>query len=244
MALVPNGRVRVMEAQSLTPNRPDQFNVQGVEPTEPQSQSAPVSTPVSTPAPREQIEQEPAANIEDQVQQVEPNEQMAQPESNSAIKPDQGEDDKSGSDLQEAFRRILNSIGVEDYQIKQKLGDIFRETEDLSNGTVKGYYLLPTYTLKGQISKEKVRQIATSLGKKFNLSQQLSNDPVPTSPGVMNWKVTFTSAPKVEVQQGGSSFDSIGGQGGQAKTASTFGEMIKASREELYDKLRNTYGVK
>lgn len=247
MALVPSGRIRVMEKQHFLPDALAQFNPQGMEGNDQQP-----ATPAAGAAPqsRPNIEQEQVGG-DASADPAQDEKQIAQPDTGSLIDAQdetQGQPHQEigeGDDLQAAFEQILLQLGVEQRQIMSVRADIFKETVDLNNNTVKGYYLLPTYTKSGKVDKRKALQIAQQLGRKFNLQQKMENEPVKGSKGVVNWKIDFSTMPQVQLQQGGTSFDGMSGsQGGggmgspTSKAASTVGEMIKARREELYDTLR------
>jgi hypothetical protein len=239
MALVPSGRIRVMEAQSFIPYRLAQANGDALS-AQPQPET--VSPHVRPNIEQEQVGgQQPAPEAEQTP--------MTQPDAGSLVGNEETEKQEKlhqeigeGDDLQAAFEQILESIGVEKRQILEHRANLFKEKVDLSNNTVKGYYLLPTYTIKGPLSKRKALQIAQQLGRKFNLKQELEPEPVKGTKGVINWKIDFSTAPQVDMQQGGSSFDGLNGSssggGGTARAASTLGEMIKARKQETFETLR------
>lgn len=236
MALVPSGRIRVMEAQSFLPYRLSQANGDALA-----APSHPASPQARPNIEQEQVGQQPPVPALAEEQQT----PMTQPDAGSLVGNEETENQEhqelsDGDDLQAAFEQLLEGLGVEKRQILEHRGNLFKEKVDLSNNTVKGYYLLPTYTIKGPLSKKKALQIAQELGRKFNLKQELEPEPVKGTKGVINWKIDFSTAPQVDMQQGGSSFDGLNGSsgGGTAKAASTLGEMIKARKQETYETLR------
>ena len=235
MALVPSGRIRVMVAQTLTQNKPNQLDVG----------DAPVNdngTGVQeAPAPRLDVEQEQLQPQE--VQQEAAPEIPEVPQQAEAPEEPQAENEEEESGLRASWKKVMIDLGLEERQIDQSSSELFKETVNITDSTINGFFHIPTYTMKAKISQRKALEIAQALFRKFNLSGELMNEKTKKN-GKEQWKVIFKSAPKPEIQQGsGSSFDGIGsGNDGNSsemnRNASTIGEMIKDRRDELYNIMR------
>jgi hypothetical protein len=126
--------------------------------------------------------------------------------------------------------KMLQQLGVQPRQLSNVDGQIYGEEIDLDAHTISGHYMIPTFTSQGQIDEKKAQQTAKQIGQQFGLSQKMKIQG-------RNWRVDFKSAPRQEVQSGGSSFDELHNNNKQKK-ASTQGEMIKDRRNELYNILR------
>lgn len=236
MALVPNGRLRVMKEQSFANSL---FSFAQTQQEDVQSQPKP--------DPRLQIEQTPAANETPPVETAQPPQvataepavetpaAMDTPQSSPStteINKDSGKDAEGGeSDIKDAWRQILETIGVPLRTIDNIEKQLYAEETNLADNTISGHYMIPTYTATMKVTKEKALSLARQMEQKFGLVSRMKLEG-------RNWRVDFKSRPKVDVQQGGSSFDELNGPDKQQKAASTLGDMLLARREELFEQMR------
>ena len=134
--------------------------------------------------------------------------------------------------------KMLEDLGVPSRQLQENGEKLIEIVHDLDTGSVRGFYLIPTYTQGHQITESRAKALAARMGLKFNLSQSLKA-------GGMNYRVDFTSRGAQEQMGHGTSFDQLGGgqkggMGGQRKAAGivpTLSDMLKFSKDELFDQI-------
>ncbi len=230
MALVPSGHFRVMETQQFkTAQSPDPSVLPAAE------------------QPREQVEQQELGGEQNSPPSPAPSVPSAQgqqpanaPEAGEAMVAPQGEQPpqngdaslgESASSLKAYIYKILEQQGVQRRQLENIDKHLYSQETDLDDHTVKGHYMIPTFTPKGEIDERAAQHVAKEIGNKFGLKQNMKLEG-------KNWRVNFQSRPQPQLQQGGSSFDEFHSEGGQRKAASTIGEMIKARKDDLYNTMR------
>lgn len=130
-------------------------------------------------------------------------------------------------DLKLSIFQKLESIGVSSRIIREKHDSIFSQTLK-SDGSLSGFFLIPTFTAEGRVSVKKATDIANDISSQYSLEWQIEevNN---------NYKVKFETM-KQEIAPE-SSFDQLGGK--SAKTASVFSELLEERKNLLYNKLRN-----
>lgn len=212
MAITPSGKIRKMQVQNFRTAQ-QLFDAgqqrDSVEQTEVKDvQPAPVEPqPVSPPTPTEST---PAVKI---------------PEADKSV------DLQKDSTMKAYIYNMLEGLGVPKRQLDNIDKQLYSQEINLDDRTISGHYMIPTFTIQGEIDEQKAQSIARQIGEKFNLSQKMKLNG-------RNWRIDFRSVPKQENHDGGSSFDEL--QGNLDKKASfTIGEMIKARKDDLYNKLRN-----
>jgi len=235
MALVPSGRCRVMRSQLFAQLDP---SVTGQQSTQPQPQ----------PDPRAQVEQEemgnPQEQVPDGVDENTPEENAQQqvgesvPENQQVEKPG-GENLGAESEIKEAWKKMLVELGVPDRLISNMQSKLYSQEIDLTTGTVRGHYMIPTFTEHQRINERTVLQLARKMQKAFGLVSTVKLEG-------SNWRVDFKTTPKTDLQDGGTSFDELMTGNGQKKEASamTIGEMLDARRQELFETMRSFVPVK
>lgn len=144
--------------------------------------------------------------------------------------------------LESYFTKKLVSLGVSPRTFKGKdgLDPFFQWDEDLDSGTSSGFYLIPTYTIKGEISRKQAKNIASEMGKKFNLSQKLSTEG-------NNYKVKFqTRSEEPQRPSHGSSFDELlspthssDGDAGFSKSALSKHQIINSFSDRTIEFLKH-----
>lgn len=241
MALVPSGRVRLMVAQTMGQNDPQQFGVgnspNGQKPQErediQQEQVGAAGQPAAPATPPTASGQQGDTGGTQSKEMAQPSDVDLQPEG------DKQETAKHATNLKAYVYQVLEQMGVQRRQLENIDKQIFSQEIDFDHATVTGHYMIPTFTQSGEVDQEKAMNIARQIGQKFGLSQKMKLEG-------RNWRVSFTSAPKTDIQQGGSSFDELGSaqqknlaQGRQQqKAAFTIGELIEARRDELVETMR------
>lgn len=233
MALVPTGKLKIMEAQSLQTDHNQSANLfDGME-------------NLNIPEDRNSVQQQPIEEdiqLDNNEEQISPtnNEQQNISQTNNQEIANQNNDTEI-SDLQSFIYKTLEGLGVEKRQLLNLSKQIYSEETDLDSGTLRGHYMIPSHTIKGAINNKKAQEIAKQIGRKFNLSQKLKFLPISVqgkTSGVGNWRVDFTSAPKKEApEEHGNSFDALYSENDK-KVAKTIGEIIKDRKNELYNTLR------
>lgn len=140
---------------------------------------------------------------------------------------------KDKGSLKEFILEKLQSIGVPPRQIQQHLDKILEITTDLGSGSVKGFYLIPTFTSTQKIGEKEASSFAAEIGSTFGLDQKMKTVG-------RNYRIDFSSKAVAEpVSQHGTSFDSFEGSSGQ-KSASSLETMLRESRERFYDNIIKT----
>ncbi len=242
MAIVPSGKLRIMEAQNLQTdiNNQSANRFDGIESADvPEERNAIQQQPIEDAGedvmsgPTEQ-----AGNITStepiQEQPVQDQFEQQQKEEEAPV------EETEYSDLQAFVYGMLEKIGVEKRQLMNLSKQIYSEETDLQSGILVGHYMIPSFTNSQKITKDIAAQIAKKVGDRFNLSQKLKWLPVQVKgkqSGAGNWRIEFRTAPKQEnVENGGNSFDGL--YEDNKKTASTLNELIKDRKDELYNTLR------
>lgn len=242
MAIVPNGKLKIMEAQNLQTDINDQSanRFDGIENTD-------------VPEERSDIQQQPIDSVgEDIPGAVEQPVEQQQMDINEPVQEQfeqeqkqENQEETEYSDLQAFVYGMLEKVGVEKRQLMNLSKQIYSEETDLQSGMLVGHYMIPSFTNSQKITKDIATQIAKKIGDRFNLSQKLKWLPVSAkgkTSGAGNWRIDFRSAPKQEtVENGGNSFDGLYEE--NKKTASTLGELIKDRKDELYNTLRKIASV-
>ena len=245
MALVPSGRVRIMEAQ---------LHKQAIGPTDMPGASQPVQ-------PRTEIEQSqvvpqgttsptpsPAQTPEPEIAQPEMGEQLGQPEpgmtdepakTDNQPQPDLTGDDEKGkkaSPLKSYVFQIIEKAGAKRAKMDEldQKGKMF-DSEIGFDRKRKGWFIIPTFTANGEIDEDKAYAIAQNVANKFQLMFKLKING-------RNWKVEFASIQEEKNTADGSSLDDLDGSNEQTqqnkKVAFTLGELLTARKDELYDMMR------
>jgi len=130
-------------------------------------------------------------------------------------------------DLKSFIFQELESIGVSPRVISEKHDSIFSQTLK-SDGTLSGFFLIPTFTAGGKISVKGATDMAKKISSQYSLEWQIeevSN----------NYRVKFETMKQEDAPE--SSFDHLGGKA--AKTASVFSELLEERKNLLYKKLRD-----
>lgn len=241
MALVPSGRTRIMQKQVFKETMFEAF-----------AQQAPQQTgtqPSPKPDPRLQVEQQQIGG--EQPVGTQPPQAVATPEqppteapvgmpgeetpdpnmtAEDGTKPNEAEGGES--DIKDAWKEMLTGIGVPPRLLDNLDKQLYSEETDLASNTIKGHYIIPTYTSKDKITKQKALMLARKMEQKFGLTSRMRLED-------RNWRIDFQTRPKVDLQQGGTSFDHImQGKQNKAASAMTMGEMITSRREELFNTMR------
>lgn len=146
------------------------------------------------------------------------------------------------SELQGYVFSILEELGVERRQLDSVSKQVYSEETDLQSHSVKGHYMIPTFTKKGQVSKSKATEIARDIGQKFSLHQKIKTEG-------KNWRVDFQSFQEPKEESHGSSFDDFSSKQASSskkmkKTASaqTIREMVRDNKDAIVDELKNIIG--
>lgn len=263
MPLVPNGRMRLMVAQTMS----------GKDPNNPGAGGAGGQAGATQPAARNNIQQE---QVGAQGAPAEAGAEMAGDPSMEAPEgagsqnlgidvpsPDmmQGEEEQgqdmgtADSTLKKVWQKVMTDLGIEPRQIEAGGTELFSLELDMSTHTMSGFYKIPAHAKAGEIDLDKAKQIAHQIGGKFGLQQKLKMHR--DNNGHTNWRVDFTSMQQKQEAQFGNSFDGIGkpgggggggtanlqkGNSGQKQASSlnlpTMGEMLKSRRNMLYDTMR------
>lgn len=142
----------------------------------------------------------------------------------------------SGNNIRDFIFGKLEELGVPSRLIMSNPDSIFKGTKDLTNNTLKGFYILPSFTAQRKISPEEAESIAIEIGNKFGLDQNY---------GHMgnNYKVEFSTKDMTPNENFGTSLQEIaGGKAGkqnmnQPKAANTHIEMIKTARSQLFNNI-------
>ncbi|MAG28514.1 hypothetical protein CMI47_23545 [Candidatus Pacearchaeota archaeon] len=130
-------------------------------------------------------------------------------------------------DLKSSIFQSLEDIGLSPRVIREKHDSIFSQTLK-SDGSLSGFFLIPTFTAEGKISIKKATDMANSISTKYSLEWQIEevNN---------NYKVKFDTMKQESAPE--SSFDQLGGK--TPKTASVLSELLEERKNLLYNKLRN-----
>jgi hypothetical protein len=236
MALVPNGRRRVMRSQM--------FKFAQLDPSASGQQDA---QPQPKPDPRLEVEQESMGNEQPtalpQADNSAPDGEMSaempgeeMPDAQSVDKPNAKDEEGGGeSEIKDAWYSMLASIGVPARILDNLEKQLYSEQTDLASNTIKGHYMIPTYTQKGKVSKQEALQLARKMEQQFGLTSVMKLEN-------RNWRIDFQTRPKVELQQGGTSFDELGKPQQKAASAMTLGEMLESRRNELFEAMRGFAG--
>lgn len=148
---------------------------------------------------------------------------------------------RKGANIRGHIFQLLEELGAPPRLLMESPDTFFQGKKDLDTGVITGSYILPSYTKNKKITQQEAEGVAMQIGNMFGLSQSIS-------PMGNNFKVDFRTR---EVEQGidhGTSLQELvkgkGGMGGSPggisnrKAAQTQGEMIKASRQNLYDAVK------
>jgi hypothetical protein len=245
MAIVPSGRFRLMYAQTVGPTSPAN-NGAGALAAAPGTAPTPSSGGQRDNVQQAEIGENTDVQEQDQAQPnpdmgQEPEERLMVPEGNDE---DEGQKSKPATSLKASVYQMLEQIGLQRRQIDNLDEQLFGQEIDFDTHTVSGHYMIPTYTSTKTIHEKEAMTLAQKIANQFGLSQKMKLKG-------RNWVVSFTSARKEEVEQGGSSLDDLGGgKGGQQaggagrgaqqarKAAFTIGEMIEARRNTLVETMR------
>jgi hypothetical protein len=229
MAIFPSGQRRVMMAQQQDPNAGKSGISVGNEAatafrSQPQQQQVvdaefpkDAESPQQVPTPGQSEQQNPQQEANGQQQQQQ-----------------QAVDDE----FKTFVFKMLTELGVPERQLQENAEKLIEIVHDLDTGSVRGFYMIPTYTQGHQITESKAKALAAKIGLKFNLSQSLKA-------GGSNYRIDFTSRGAQEQMGHGTSFDQIGGgqkggMGGQRKAAAivpSLSDMMKSSKDDLYDRI-------
>lgn len=251
MAIVPTGRVRLMEKQAVGPDDIKKFEPQGV-------QNA------SSPAPRNDIQQEQiGASGEGQPQQPgQQNPQAQQGAQQQPGAPEQVQHPQAQMQPKEQVHKV-NTAQMKDhyFQVMQQAGIPVRQLDPENkqklftrggsqDGTVQGTFYIPTYLADGrQLHDDEAFQLAKKVTDQFK-GVQLKGWQEVKGGYRYDWHnkseraqgITGTSFDELFGNSGGGGAGGGGGSGGAgpapAKAASTLNELIKFNKQDLYDKMR------
>jgi len=138
--------------------------------------------------------------------------------------------------LRDKVFSTLVQLGVPERQVSSMSDKLFQGKKDLTNNTLKGNFLIPSYAKSKKISQDEAETIAKSIGQEYGLALSISNVG-------NNFKVDFQTQQLARYDLMGSSFDELnggsGGEDGQQRAAQTQTEMIKISHKGLIDSLLN-----
>jgi hypothetical protein len=150
---------------------------------------------------------------------------------------------QKGTNIRGFVFQSLEQLGAPARLIMDNPDTFFQGKKDLDTGTITGTYVLPSYTKNKKITQEEAEGIAAKIGERFGLSQSIS-------PQGNNFKIDFrtremmtpedhgTSLQELVKNKGGGSSGQPGGSSGgsgRGKAAHTQTEMIKESRNALYE---------
>lgn len=245
MALVPSGRVKAMEAQTL-PSFADyntelreviaQFQAADAQPK-------PGVTQETIGAGQGDAGQQPGVSPAAQPQQQQ-QQQMDQPEPVDGMIPSEGagtmsedqkqEEEGSGSQpgsLEDVVYNALTTLGIQHREWATKKESLFQEKVELNTSVRSGFYLLPRFTQNQKVPFEEAQKIAHQIATQFGLQSSIVNQG--------KWyKVDYKTVQQNDQGQHGSSFDAIPVKSKGNKAAGTLEAMLKASREEFYEKMK------
>lgn len=248
MAIIPTGKVRLMEKQAVGPDDIKKFEPQGV-------QNA------SSPAPRNDIQQE-TVNADGadaaQAPQAQAPQQGAAPEGGQqqqqnpqAQQQQQDEVSKINSaQMKDHYFQVMNAAGVPVRQLDPENRNKLFTRGGSSDGTVQGTFYIPTYLADGRnLHDDEAFQLAKKVVEPFK-GVQLKGWQEVKGGYRYDWHnkteratgITGTSFDELFGNQGGGSGGTAGkigpSAGGQAKAASTLPELIKFNKQDLYEIMR------
>lgn len=239
MVIVPSGNSRIVQSQlakigpESLPNKRDTVQQEDIpaggdsynpigklDQTLQQNQQQPAAAPP--------VDQN--ANNGDVAGKIGPNEQSSSPAKT------EGDGTQIGSDLRDAWYKIMEELGVPPriFRHPQHVDKFFHVDEEvIGKGEAHGFFILPSRTQQKSISKEEAVQIARKLGAQFgvtnmNFSYASEN----------NYKFSFKILVQDNSNMSGSSLDSmISGGKGSAKAAYSKNSIIKESKNSIIDSL-------
>jgi len=133
-----------------------------------------------------------------------------------------------GTNIRDAVFQLLTKLGIPERMLSGNPDAFFQGKKDLTNNTLTGMFMLPSYVQQRKIGQEEAEQIALKIGQQFGLQLTLSHKG-------NNFQVDFRTQ-DMAPETTGTSFDELALKGNN-KSAQTQGEMIKQGRSELIDKL-------
>lgn len=157
-----------------------------------------------------------------------PQDNTSQPDLNIS-KNDSEDSEPTDTEMKETWRKMLEDLGVPSRTLDNNDKKLYSEQRSLNDNTLKGHYMIPTYTAKGKVTYRQAMELARQLQDQFGLSSIIKDEG-------KNWRVDFSTQPKVENQDGGTSFDLLNQS--QEKTASTLGEMLKERQNILFETMK------
>ena len=131
------------------------------------------------------------------------------------------------SDLKWSIFSELENIGLPSRVAREKQDSIFGQTLK-SDGTLSGFFLIPTFTAEGKVSLNTATGIAKDVSSRFSLDWQIEeiNN---------NYRVKFET--KKQEASPESSFDQLGKKA--SVNDNVFSELLEERKNLLYKKLRD-----
>tara|TARA_Y100000310_G_scaffold313359_1_gene361641 strand:+ start:2327 stop:2905 length:579 start_codon:yes stop_codon:yes gene_type:complete len=130
-------------------------------------------------------------------------------------------------DLKSSIFSELENIGLPSRVAREKQDSIFGQTLK-SDGTLSGFFLIPTFTAEGKVSLNTATGIAKDVSSRFSLDWQIEeiNN---------NYRVKFET--KKQEASPESSFDQLGKKA--SVNDNVFSELLEERKNLLYKKLRD-----
>ena len=147
--------------------------------------------------------------------------------SDSTNRENQSSGDINVVDLKSSIFSELENIGLPSRIAREKQDSIFGQTLK-SDGTLNGFFLIPTFTAEGKISLNSATDIAKDISSRFSLDWQIEeiNN---------NYRVKFET--KKQEASPESSFDQLGKKA--SVNNDVFSELLEERKNLLYKKLRD-----
>ncbi len=147
--------------------------------------------------------------------------------SNDGVNPDQESGGVDVVDLKSSIFSELENIGLPSRIAREKQDSIFGQTLK-SDGTLNGFFLIPTFTAEGKVSLNVATGIAKDVSSRFSLDWQIEeiNN---------NYRVKFET--KKQEASPESSFDQLGKKA--SVNNDVLSELLEERKNLLYKKLRD-----